>query len=110
MSEISFTRIALEAYKQFDLQIARAHCERRAKYRPSVTYSTPLKSIALGVHSSQSNEFNEMYREHGILGAHHEPDGTCVLESNQARNAVMRLRGVYDRDAGYSQWAGEAQD
>ncbi len=73
-------------------------------------YTTPEESTSAGVHSGQVREFNEMYKQHGIAGAYHKPDGTCVFESNGARNAVLELRGLFDRDASYGQFAGNQSD
>ena len=33
-------------------------------------------------------------KENGIVGAGHKPDGTLVMESRQARNEVLKLRGL----------------
>lgn len=68
--------------------------------------SRPLRSIGLGVHPSQVDEFNAFYAGAGITGAFHDRDGTCVLESRQARNRVLQLRNMRDNDAGYGDHAG----
>jgi hypothetical protein len=72
----------------------------------AISEANPLRSLGLSCGADQAREFNEFYREHGITGAYHERDGTCVLESRQARNDVLKLRGVRDNDAGYGDWAG----
>lgn len=76
----------------------------------STAYSTPQVSVAAGVHSGQAAEFNEMYKQHGITGAYHRQDGALVISDNNSRNEVMKVRGLFDREAGYRQWAGEAKD
>lgn len=76
----------------------------------STLYSQPEVSMSAGCHSSQVSEFNQMYREKGITGAYHRADGALVIEDNNSRNRVLQERGLYDRDAGYRQWAGSAQD
>lgn len=76
----------------------------------STLYSQPEVSVAAGCNSTQVNEFNEMYKQRGIVGAYHRPDGACVFESNAARNAVLRARGLYDRDASYGQFAGNEKE
>jgi hypothetical protein len=73
----------------------------------STAFTTPLVSTAAGCHSGQVGEFNELYHEHGIVGAYHKPNGDCVFESQHARNQVLKLRGLRDQDAGYMQHAGK---
>lgn len=73
----------------------------------AINQAKPLRSLGLGCHRTQAREFNQYYRENGITGAHHDKDGVCVLESRQARNKVLKLRGLRDNDAGYGDWAGE---
>lgn len=76
----------------------------------STAYSTPRESVAAGCHSNQVKDFNEFYKERGISGAYHREDGTLLVDSNGAMNAVLEARGLYDRDAGYGQFAGNAKD
>lgn len=73
----------------------------------AINQANPLESQAIGVHRSQVKEFNEYYKKNGIVGAVHKPDGTLVMESRQARNEVLKLRGCRDNDAGYGDYAGE---
>lgn len=73
----------------------------------AINQANPLESQAIGVHRTQVKEFNEYYKKHGIVGAVHKPDGTLVMESRQARNEVLKLRGCRDNDAGYGDYAGE---
>lgn len=73
----------------------------------AINGAKPLRSIGLGCHRTQVQEFNQMYAEAGISGAGHDPDGTCVLESRQARNKVLKLRNMRDNDAGYGDHAGD---
>jgi hypothetical protein len=77
--------------------------------RMNLAYSAaqPLRSLALGCHPQQAPEFNRWYQQHGISGAHHDASGDCLLESRQARNEVMKLRGLRDNDAGYGDWSGQ---
>jgi hypothetical protein len=72
----------------------------------SISEAKPLRSMGLGVHRKQVNEFNEFYAENGISGAYHDLDGTCVLESRKARNQVLKLRNLRDNDASYGDWSG----
>lgn len=76
----------------------------------STAYHVSQVSDAMAVHSNQVNEFNEMYKAAGVTGARHLPNGQLEYDSNHARNEVMKMRGLYDRDAGYGQWAGNAVD
>lgn len=75
--------------------------------RQAITTKNPLRSLGLAVHPKQAEEFNEYYRSENISGAYHDSDGTCVMESRNARNEVMKLRKYRDNDAGYGDWAGE---
>lgn len=73
-------------------------------------FGVPEKSLAAGCHSNQVAEFNEYYRERGVIGARHLADGTLEYDSQGAMNDVLKLRGLYDRDACYGQWAGNQED
>ena len=73
----------------------------------ATTQANPLESVGLGVHRTQVEEFNQMYRDAKISGAAHKEDGTLVLESRKARNEVLKLRGCRDNDAGYGDHSGE---
>ena len=64
------------------------------------------RSIAAGVPARQARQFNELYKKHGISAYHDMQTGDLVVESRRARNAVLKLRGLMDRDAGYGDWAG----
>ena len=78
------------------------------KARPqAIRRSKPLESLGLSVHRTQAAEFNEYYRENGITGVHHKPNGDCVIESRGERNKVLALRGLRDNDAGYGDFAGK---
>lgn len=67
----------------------------------------PLISVSLGCIEGQSKEFNEEYKKRGITGAYHRENGDLVITSNKARNEVMKLRNLMDKDAGYGQWSGK---
>jgi len=73
----------------------------------AISQSRPLRSLGLGCHRTQVAEFNQFYRDNRITGVHHDADGTCVLESREARNEVLKLRGLRDNDAGYGDWSGK---
>lgn len=69
-------------------------------------YNKPWKSEALGIPLNQMKDFNEASKRAGT-GARYEPskDGkfaVCVCESRSSRAREMRLRGVYDKNAGLS--------
>ena len=89
---------------------AAENVQRDPRKTHSTAYHAPLRSTAAGVHPRQVAEFNEMYRAHGITGAYHDTNGDLLIEGNASRNAVLKLRGLYDRDAGYHQYAGNAKD
>ena len=65
----------------------------------AISQANPLESQSIGVHRSQVQEFNEMYR--------HKENGNLVMESRKARNEVLKLRGCRDNDAGYGDYCGE---
>ena len=73
----------------------------------AISQANPLESQSIGVHRTQVAEFNKMYKDAKISGAMHKEDGTLVLESRQARNEVLKLRGCRDNDAGYGDYCGE---
>lgn len=73
----------------------------------ATTAARPQESLAMSCHRSQVGEYNAFCRDKQISGAHYKPDGTCVLESRQARNKLLRARGLRDNDAGYGDHAGE---
>ncbi len=76
----------------------------------STMFGTSQTSQAAGCHSNQVADFNQYYKENNVVGARHLPDGTLEYDSNGARNSVLKLRGLYDRDASYGQWAGNQPD
>lgn len=82
---------------------------RQASKGPMIatSYSRPLKSLGMAVNPKQVRQFNEAYVAAGITGARHAADGTCEIDSRQARNQVLRLRGLRDNDAGYGDYAGK---
>jgi hypothetical protein len=61
----------------------------------------PMVSMAAAVDPSQVAEYNDFYKQHGITGARHRPDGMLVLDSRSARKAMLRARGLRDNDGGY---------
>lgn len=88
---------------------ARRKVRVRTKQRRSLGYGegNPLVSNSLGVHPDQVEQFNRIYKERGIAGAFHRPDGMLELTSKTARNRVMEVRSeasgerCFDMDAGY---------
>lgn len=72
----------------------------------SMSEAKPWKSLSAGVMKNQVQDFNDYYKQNGIAGAYHEPDGTLVCESRKARKDVGKLRGIHDNDAGYGDWGG----
>lgn len=74
--------------------------------RKTNAYDRAWKSEALAVPVEQLSAFNE-----GVArGARYVPDGKgyahLECDSRQARASEMKRRGVFDRDAGYSDYAG----
>lgn len=73
-------------------------------------YDLPWQSEAIGVPLAQMEAFNEASRRHGT-GARYVPNkkGTfavCECDTKRSRAREMKLRGVYDKDAGYGDYAG----
>jgi len=95
-----------EEWVDFEPGIERIHTGWTSEKEYSTAWTTPQTSIAAACHSEDVQAFNEDYRKHGITGAYHRPDGVLVMETNQARNQVLALRGLHDRDACYRQHAG----
>lgn len=73
-------------------------------------YNKPWQSEALAVPIDQMASFNEAAKRAGT-GARYVPgrDGryaTLVCESRSSRAREMQSRGVFDKDAGYKDYAG----
>lgn len=62
----------------------------------------PMISDAMGVNPTQANQFNEVARKAGITGVHYDANGDCHLSCRSARRDWARLRGLCDRNGGYS--------
>lgn len=73
----------------------------------AISQANPLRSIGLACHRDDVGKYNEFLKSKGVTGAYHDKDGTCVIESRQARNQVLKARNLRDNDAGYGDWAGE---
>lgn len=68
----------------------------------------PWRSHSCGCHPAQAKEFNEILRQHGITSAHFdEKNGQAVATTNGGRNGVLKVTGMFDKDAGYGQYAGK---
>lgn len=65
-------------------------------------WAVGAESIGCGCHPSQVDDFREDARKAGITGVDFRPDGTAVFSCRSARRDYMKLLGMYDRDAGYS--------
>ncbi len=61
----------------------------------------PYKSSALGVHASQASELREVIHKAGI-DAKVFNDGDVQVTSRSQRKQLCELRGLHDRNAGYS--------
>ena len=62
----------------------------------------PMKSDALGVLDSQTDEAAKHLADSGVP-TEFTKDGTgrCIVKSRGHRNRVMAVLGIHDRDAGY---------
>ena len=84
------------------------HPDPKARRKKTASpWGTPHVSIGAGVHSNQVSEFNQLYKDHGITGAHHRPDGKLEENSRGQRAKVHKLRHIHDQDAGYGDYAGD---
>jgi hypothetical protein len=67
----------------------------------------PLESRSAGCMRAQVEEFNRDLEAAGITGARHKENGDLVIESRQARNQVLKHRGIIDQDGGYGDYVGK---
>lgn len=80
--------------------------EQTVTRRRNAAWSRPLRSSAIAVNPKQAASFSEAAKAAGT-GAYYDPKtGEAVFESRRARNEECKRRGVYDHDAGYSDYAG----
>jgi len=66
------------------------------------TEHNPLISDGCGVMKSQVGETREAIARHGIRGAAVLDNGQIRFTSRRARKEFLRMRGLVDNDAGYS--------
>lgn len=62
----------------------------------------PLLSDGIGVMKSQVGEMREVIRKHNIQGVKVRPNGQLEITSRRGRKELLRIRGLQDADAGYS--------
>ena len=62
----------------------------------------PLVSEGLGCMKSQVPEMREVIRKHNIKGVRVRDTGQLEITSRRGRRELMRVRGLGDADAGYS--------
>lgn len=67
----------------------------------AINSSRPWKSIAAACAPSQVSEMNERLRREGVTSAYYRKDGIAVAEDRRGRNAILKVNGLGDRDAGY---------
>jgi len=70
----------------------------------SNTYSQhdPLLSEGLGCMKSQVKDLRNVIRKHNIQGVQVRNSGQLEITSRQGRKELLRVRGLVDADAGYS--------
>lgn len=66
------------------------------------TEHDPLLSDGCGVMKAQVAETRDAIREHGIQGAAVHNNGQIRFTSRRARKEFLRMRGLVDNDASYS--------
>ena len=70
--------------------------------RINTAWSTPLVSVAMGVHPDQVEEATRDLKERGIRGVEFDrKTGDCKFASRGARRAYCESLGYIDNDAGY---------
>lgn len=62
----------------------------------------PLISEGCGVMKSQVKEARDAIKRHGIQGAAVHNNGQVRFTSRRARKEFLRMRGLNDQDAGFS--------
>lgn len=67
----------------------------------AAAWSKPLESISASVMPDKAQQYNEMYRKHGITGAYHDERGRLKFTSRKQRKKCLELRGLIDMDGGY---------
>lgn len=71
-----------------------------------IAWNKPLRSFFGGVHPSQAKEFTEEARKNGNTGVYYTRNGDLVAETRRAYNAELKRRGLFNKDAGYGDYAG----
>ena len=61
----------------------------------------PLECEASGCHRSQVPAFEKMMFDAGVP-TDFTPDGRAIYQSRSHRDKALRVRGIFDKDAGYS--------
>ena len=64
--------------------------------------SKPLLSDGIGCMRSQVPEMREVIRQHNIKGVYVRENGQLEITSRRGRRDLLRVRGLADADAGYS--------
>ena len=74
-----------------------------------ITESKPNISHSMGCDPSQTAEFNEHIKKHGVRCAYYRADGALVTTSNKSRNQMIKAQNGnhFDRQGGYSEYCGE---
>lgn len=62
----------------------------------------PLISEGLGCMRAQVPEMREVIRKHNIKGVRVRDNGQLEITSRRGRRELLRVRGLVDADAGYS--------
>lgn len=61
----------------------------------------PMNCEASGCHPSQVGEFTKMMSDEGVP-TDFTPDGRAIYTSRSHRRKALKVRGMHDKDAGYS--------
>ena len=62
----------------------------------------PLLSDGLGCMKSQVPEMRQAIKQNGIRGVYVKDNGQLEITSRRGRRDLLRMRGLHDGDAGYS--------
>ena len=89
-------------------EVSRAAFKRAFPDRPLgsgegiTAWKRPVRSLGMGVHTSQIDEAYERNRKAGITGVTYDREtGEAIIHDRHARKQLMRVNGVFDRDGGY---------
>lgn len=91
-----------EGVRAFEEELAKSGMQPRNRSRRKTKAKWPMTSVNAGVNPNQIGELRQFWTEHGITGCDVNSEGDVIWESPGARKRDCEARGLYDRNAGYS--------